>query len=51
VRLAHPPRDQLRVLRSVVDDEDEIGLHGGSLRAVQASLPERTRPTEEFGHR
>jgi len=32
VRLAHPAGDQLRVLRAVVDDEDEICLHPASLR-------------------
>ena len=34
VHLAHPPRDQLRVLRPEVDDEDEVGrvvhAHGRS---------------------
>ncbi len=31
VCLPHPAGDQLRVLRPVVDDEDEIGLHAGDV--------------------
>ncbi len=34
VRLAHPAGDQLRVLRPVVDDEDEIGVHSASTASM-----------------
>ena len=41
MRLAHPPGDQLGVLRAVVDDEDEVGLHC----AESTEAPGRSEPS------
>ncbi len=43
MRLAHAAGDQLRVLGSVVDDQDEIRLHGGSLIGEVPSPRQVTR--------
>ena len=43
VRLAHPPRDQLRVLRPEVDDEDDVGRAIGRHEMIAMRRPQHRR--------